>query len=483
MTDSYPLRLVIRTPDTWMAERQYVLDVVLSEWLGLEYDLAPGTGSQVVIQLAGHEGEVTLPDVLLSTPREGWLTEGSMPVSPLARVRIEAGQDANDLNRLMSDRSPAGTIPVVYGDPNPQQSIWQRSATGIALSVDVFGSVFFLLTRYEEVVRPVHDRHERFPASASLGATEGFLDRPLADQYVDILWEVMHSLWPGLARRATPFRLRLTHDVDEVWAATGQRARAVARAVTGDLVRRHDPDLAARRAGSLFDSWAGRVDRDPYDTFDFLMDTSERHGIHSTFYVMGGNTNPEFDGHYRLSDPRVMRILRRIHDRGHELGLHASYGAYRSADRMQAEFAALRAACSAAGFDQSRWGVRQHYLRFENPLTWRAQESAGLEHDSTLGFADQIGFRAGTCREYPLFDLLDRRELALRERPLLVMDATLFEYLALDPDSAAIRTRDIVGACRRPGGDAVLLFHNSAVAGARWRAFYENLVGGLVQSS
>lgn len=474
------MALVVRCPDTWVAERRYVLDVVLSEWLGLEYDLMPGTGAQVAIRLADHEGELTLPDVLFSTPRDRWLTEGSMPVSPLTRVHVDSRHNGEDAFGPASYARLPGGIPVLFGDANGSQAAWQERPAGLALSVDIFGSVFFLLTRYEEVVRRVRDRHDRFPASGSLGAVEGFLDRPLVDEYVDVLWMAMQAIWPGLVRRRSHFRLRLTHDVDEFWAAHGRQASTVIRAVAGDLLRRHDPDLAVRRSRSLFESRAGRVDRDPYDTFDFLMDTSERHGLQSTFYLMAGSTDTEFDGHYSLSDPPVARVLRRIHDRGHEVGLHGSYGTYCSEERTHAEFAALRDACSAAGFGQPTWGVRQHYLRFENPSTWRIQEAAGFEHDSTLGFADQVGFRAGTCREYQLFDLLGHRTLALRERPLLVMDGTLFDYLALDPVAAAIRTRSIVDACRRHRGDAVLLFHNSSIAGARWRTFYEELVAQLV---
>ncbi len=109
--------------------------------------------------------------------------------------------------------------------------------------------------------------------------------------------------------------------------------------------------------------------------------------------------------------------------------------------------------------------MRQHFLRLDIPLTWRNHEAAGLDHDSSLGYADQIGFRAGTCREYPLFDLLESRPLRLRERPLIVMDATLFGYLGLGLDEAASRTRTIVDACRRHRGDAVLLYHNDSLWG------------------
>jgi hypothetical protein len=479
--------LLIRVPDTYVAERRYVLDVVLSDWLGFDYDLAFEDRPQVTIQLAGDPrgSALTLPDVLFATPAVDWLTERSMPAVPLARLDPDQQPlpDGEGTLRPFTYGSETGAVPILFSTPDASRGAWSQLPSGLALTIDIFGGVFFLLARYEEVVRRARDTHDRFPARASLAVAEGFLDRPLADEYVDLLWNAMHSLWPATVRQASTFRLRMTHDVDQPWAALGQRARTIARALAGDLVRRRDPSLAAHRARSFFDARVGRVDRDPLNTFELLMDTSERHSLRSTFYFMAGNASGHIDGRYRMSDPPVARLLRRIHDRGHDVGLHASYESYRSTERMHAEFVGLKAACQAVGFDQPTWGVRQHFLRFQNPQTWRSQEAAGLDHDSTVGFADQVGFRTGTCREYPVFELLERRKLRLREHPLLVMDATLVYYMDLDLDEAAARTRAIVDICRRHNGDAVLLFHNSSLAGARQRAFYHELVATLASQS
>jgi hypothetical protein len=474
------MTLLVRAPDNLLAERRYILDVVLSEWLGFEYELALEARSDIAVRLLGdpQERELKLADVLFATPPEDWLSERSMPVSPLPRLAADvAGVPSPGKSGIPKSTTP---LPILFGKPDQDGQFLWRTPNEISLMVDIFGSVFYLLTRYEEVVVPGRDTHERFPASASLASAEGFLDRPVVEEYVDLLWQAMRSLWPGLSRLETSFRLRLTHDVDRPWAVFGRNLESVTHAVGGDLVHRRDPALAARRIRSLLDARSGRVDRDPFNTFGLLMDTSERYGLQSTFYFMTGATNPRFDGSYRISDPPVMRLLKQINERGHEVGLHASYDTFRSLDQTRAEFDSLRATCRTLGFDQSMWGVRQHYLRFEVPVTWRNQGAAGLAYDSTLGFADVNGFRAGTCREYPVFDLLGHTRLELRERPLIVMDAASDEYLAMDFTGAAAGVQALVAECRRHDGDAVLLYHNSSLPGSTQRAHYRELIESLV---
>jgi hypothetical protein len=460
--------------------------VVLRKWLGLDYELQHESAAVVSIRLAGdpQPRELTLPDVLFATPAADWLTPRSMPVLPLARYVMPPCGATTSIDRSGAGGTdgPTASLPVIFGAPiNPGQQQW--TAAGVSLDIDIFGSVFYMLTRYEEIAQPARDQHGRFPADASVAATAGFLDRAIVDDYVDLLWMAIHSLWPGLERPAADFRLRLTHDVDHAWATHGRSARGIAHSLVADVANRRDPNLAARRLRSAIDGRGGRVDLDPFNTFDFLMDVSERHGLTSTFYFMAGVSDPRFDCEYQLADPRVGDVLRRINERGHAAGLHASYETHLSPELMRSELDALRSACRHAGFDQGTWGVRQHFLRFENPTTWRSQESAGLDYDSSLGFADGAGFRAGTGREFPVFDLLSSRRLKLNERPLVVMDGTLFDYMGLGLDEAAERACAIVESCRRPGGEAVLLYHNHTVAGRRKAAHYRNLVERLARHS
>jgi hypothetical protein len=469
-------RIIVHAPTSRAAERRYIIDLVLRQWLGLAFAIEPTEQSVWWLSLEGDPSRrrIVLPDILLGVSEADWLTTKCLPRRPLAQVDLAFGATRR--------RGAAGLkLPVLFGTV-VDGLVWTETPQGIDLAVDVFGSSFFLLSRMEELIVLERDHHDRFPAERSLLVSEGFVLRPLVDEYVDVLADAITALWPRVTRKSSTFRLRLTHDVDRPWTMLpGMRPLVAMRSLAGDVVRRRDWSLALRRLLGVADARHGRFDRDPLATFDFLMATSEHQGLRSTFYFLAGPLPGEYDYRYDITDPFFRPIFRAIRDRGHEIGLHGSYLIYRSADRIRGELAALVQACGAAGVRQDAWGVRQHYLRFTAPETWRHHEAAGLAHDSTMGFAERIGFRSGTCREHQVFDLVERRELALMERPLVVMDATMFGYMGLTPEGAIDHAREAVATCRTHGGDAVILYHNDSVAGSRARAHYIDLVGELAR--
>ena len=147
-----------------------------------------------------------------------------------------------------------------------------------------------------------------------------------------------------------------------------------------------------------------------------------------------------FDADYSLDEPVIRSMLRRIHVRGHEIGFHPSYNTYKDKEQFCREAWNLRRVLEEEGIQQDCLGGRQHYLRWETPTTARCWEAAGLDYDSTLSFADHAGFRCGVCYEYSLYDLYKRKMLNVRERPLIVMEATLAnkKYMGLGYGQAFI---------------------------------------------
>jgi hypothetical protein len=433
--------LLVEAPAGYEPERRYILQVVLSDWLGLDWQLRSADRGDVRIALAEEpDGRcVVLPDVLFATRREDWLTPGSLP-----SVRRVEG------------------LPVLYGSPQAE--------------VDVFGSAFFMLTRYEELVIADRDRYGRFPAASSIASRAGFLDVPIVDAYVELLWGALQRAWPGLRRRPRAFEVTLTHDVDDPLATLDHGPPDVLRQLAGDLVRRRDPRLASRRVRSLL----GDRRLDPHNTFDFLMDVSERHGLRSAFYFLAHRGDRPSDSTYLFEHPWVRSLIGHIGRRGHEVGFHPSFSTYRDAARTHEELTRLLRVAEGEGVRQERWGGRQHFLRWANPDTWRNWDAAGLSYDSTLGYSEAVGFRAGTCHPYRAFDLVQRRPLDLYERPFQIMDVTLRSSMALSHDDAEGVVTDIASTCRRYGGTLGILWHNNGLLRTdREKRWYASLIAAV----
>ncbi len=65
-----------------------------------------------------------------------------------------------------------------------------------------------------------------------------------------------------------------------------------------------------------------------------------------------------------------------------------------------------------------------------------------------------------------MFNLVSRRALALRERPLIVMDASLLEYQRVSLEVAADEIIHLSGIVQRFEGDMTVLWHNTGCSRA-----------------
>ena len=458
--------LKIYCSKTYQPEREYICHVIFKEFLGLEYCIQYTDRNDWCIQ--GEDGAtLILPDILFQTPNVNWLTPDSLPKQPLNvwDTRI-AGIDF-----LLVDPK----LPIIYGDPKhllPQQKS-KKNKRRFSISLDILGSAFFMLTCYEEVVKSDRDEHDRFPAKASLAYQEGFLDRPIVNEYLEILWFYLKQIKENQKRKTKNFQIIPTHDVDAPFDYFFRSPLEMIRRLGGDIILRKNPILAAKNLARYVQiKKTGRDD--PFDSFDLIMDISEQAGLKSAFFFMAGGES-RYESPYPLDHPAIQDRINNILDRGHEIGFHPSYNAGLNQNLWMHELECLRRFVSQAEIV----GGREHYLRFEVPKTWRFWNDAGMGYDSTLSFADHAGFRCGTCYPYPVFDLEKRQELSVWERPLIVMECTVLDkrYMGItEPEKAWNYMHKLKERCRMFGGDFVVLWHNSRFVEEKERRFYKEIV-------
>jgi hypothetical protein len=296
-----------------------------------------------------------------------------------------------------------------------------------------------------------------------LAFKEGFLDRPIVNEKVKELKEKLFVLDNSLVFKEREFELVITHDIDSLyfWKSFPQLLKLVG----GDILKRKNIRLALERIKEYF-LVKTKKRKDPFDTFDWLMDKSEGAGMESRFYFMSGGVT-EYDNNYKIDEPKAVELIKKIKERGHTIGIHPSYNAYNDAKQFKKEKYLLEKLTG-----QKIIEGREHFLRFEVPATWQIWEDNGMEIDSTCGYADKEGFRCGTGDEFSVFNILTRKKLKLKERPLIVMDGSFTTYQA-DMNSIEIeqKIKSLIKNVQEYQGTLVLLWHNSSFYGQNQKIY------------
>ena len=462
---------LVKVPTSYEAEHNYIVTLIFSEFLGFDVEVQLSNRQNIKIYSTNSPDRVLIiADKLFAIPSLQWLQPDSLPKQPLPIWDIS--------HTRLAALTVTPEIPTIYGDDPNSPDFFQCSENKIYLGLDIFGSAFFMLTRYEEMVKPDRDQYDRFPGSASLAYQENFLDRPIVNEYVEILWACLKKLWPQLERKEQHFQTIVTHDVDIPYKYAFTDFSTLVRT---NVVKHFSLKQAILNGKTWNRVKRGNLSADPFNTFDWLMNLSENHNLTSAFYFITDRTDSKMDGNYTIQHHLIRQLLKQIHKRNHEIGLHPSFNSYLKRLQIQKEYRILRNVCSDENIQQEKWGGRHHFLRWNNPYTWQYWEDAGLNYDSTLAFADLPGFRCGTCYEFPVFNLATRQALNLIERPLIVMECTVLDQrymgLAKNLDSAFNLIKGFKDSCRHFNGNFTLLWHNSRFETLDNRDLYQQLLG------
>jgi len=156
--------------------------------------------------------------------------------------------------------------------------------------------------------------------------------------------------------------------------------------------------------------------------------------------------------------------MKALRDDGAVIGLHPSYEAGGNPELIAKEKAILEDVCSY-GIKHSR----HHYLRMREPEHISYLEDAGIKHDYSLGYADYVGFRCGTCQPFHPWDFHDKRKSKVLCHPLAIMEMTLFQsaYMGLARQQAVEKSLALNKAVRDQCGEFSVLWHNNAFEASR----------------
>jgi hypothetical protein len=347
------------------------------------------------------------------------------------------------------------------------QKVFFATGKGSALPFDVFAASFYLVSRYEEYLPHIRDEHDRFDAKNSLAFMNDFLQKPVVNIWVEWIRGLLKQKYPSLVFAEKKYEFVSTIDIDNAYA---YREKGFTRSVGGYLKSLSQMDMAEikERTRVLLG-----IEKDPYDTYDFQLEILKRYKLKSIYFFLLGDYGVN-DKNLPIESKKFQSLIKMLGDYA-QIGIHPSYGSNKSRAQLKKEVDRLSKVLHR-DITQSR----QHFLKLTLPETYRNLIDLDITDDYTMGFASQVGFRAGICTAFNFYDLDMELETKLKVHPFAVMEGTLKYNMKVPPQDAMNKIRPLIDEVKAVNGVFMSLWHNDTLNDKKiwtgWRSVYEEMV-------
>lgn len=427
--------LKISVPAEFIIELSYVINVLLKEQLNFyQFDIVTSNDEDVIFE--NNIGKIKFANVFFH---------------------------GNTTNLHTKENLPSQCIDFSYNNVG-YKSLYHRDSkiekegNCIYLGHDVFASTYFLLTQWESKLLS-GDHLGRYKLATSTIYKFGLYETPVVNQYVQLIQQLLQQL--NVETKTDGYKPHFSCDIDSI------TKYKTFRNLIGSIYHTRKPLNAIK----LYLSAKRNKKNDPYYCFDYLFSMLEKYNLEATFYFMAGLEDKRYDTKdYDLNEPLVQEIVKGIKTRQYQIGLHPTINTWQSYDTIKDQKEVLEKAV-----DSKVVNVRQHYLRYDVG-TWAIMEGNDFLYDSSMQFTEGIGFAAGICTPFTLFDLINRRPTKVKEIPLIAMKKK--DYVQHVSQSFE-KMFTIINEAKKYNGRFMILFHNSDLETENERMLFEKILESL----
>ncbi len=333
-------------------------------------------------------------------------------------------------------------LPLLF-DSNVEDEWFKVKDRKLIFYYDLPSMIFYFLSGWQEEHCSVVDKFGRFPYAESIQKEHDFVTLPLVNYYFIILQKGIERLIEEPIPLKQQYRLNITHDIDLVHS--GWKSSIKKQLLKGNLWK---------AVTIAYLKLAKNID--PYQNLNEIIQFESVHHLKSTYYFIPTNDTQKGinNADYSLKDPYIQQIIKIISDEpDFELGLHTPVANQLNKKKIIEYTQALGRNITANRF---------HYLALKQSDLAHF-EGTGIITDSSLGFAEHIGFRHGSAWPFHPFDFEKNASMTILEIPLVVMDVSLTnpQYMNLKNDEAVKFINEIKSATIKVNGIFTVLWHNN----------------------
>lgn len=316
-------------------------------------------------------------------------------------------------------------------------------------SSDLFSLTFFLLSRYEEYLPVPKDEHHRFCASQSWAWKKDCLEIPVLDVRIYDFIVLLRKHFPRMTVSKTDFNVQPTLDIDQLFLYKNKSFFRTWAASARDVLGGNFNQLLFR--------WQTLLNQKPdvWNCLSPLIQEMENPPI--LFWLLADYGKFDKNIHWKN---KAFQAEIKTSAAVCEQGIHPSYASNFSPEKIKIEKERLETI-----LNKNITKSRQHFIKVDLPQTYKNLIKYGITEDYSMGFADAVGFRAGTSYDFWWYDLEQEKTTTLRVFPFCAMDVSLRLYMKLQPKEAIDKLMFLKEQIRAVGGNFISIFHNESLSG------------------
>ncbi len=334
---------------------------------------------------------------------------------------------------------------------------------------DIFAATFYLISRYEEYLPHAKDEYGRYAHGNSLAFKEEFLNLPLVNIWVKDFAQKLKAKHSTFNIQHSTFAFLPTYDID---IAYSYKHKGLTRNIGGFFT---SPSLERIRV--LFNS-----KKDPFDAYDWLDELHQQNNFHPIYFFLVAEKNGPYDKNILPHKDAMWDLVER-HAKKYKVGLHPSWQSGDDVALIKKEKVQLEA--MRDHISSRVTASRQHYIRFNLPLTYQRLIDAGFTDDYSMGYGSINGFRASVASSFYWYDLEKEDQTDLRIHPFCFMDANSF----YEQKQSAAETLDEMNhyyeQCRSVDGMMITIWHNNFLGDTKmfhgWKDIYKQFIARVQQ--
>ncbi|MBA2612826.1 MAG: hypothetical protein H0U95_12695 [Bacteroidetes bacterium] len=331
---------------------------------------------------------------------------------------------------------------------------------------DIFSSVFYFISRYEEWQSFTPDAHGRFEANNSILFKQKLHLKPIVDIWILELKNELNNFFNGINFPTNKFKIISTIDVDNLYAYKEKGFLRTAGAICKDILKFDLANLKERK-----NVLSGKA-ADPFDIYTSVSDYCSNNKMPLIYFFLF-RSGTKYDRTIDPTSNAFVEVFKRIKERAAFIGLHPSYHSSETKTILQHE---IKDISNKLGKQVQL--SRQHYLKFNIKTTpaWLLQNN--ILADFTMGFASEVGFRAGTSFPFYYYDLANETQTDLLFVPFCAMDGAYFVYDKIHPDQMLSSLLNLAKEVKNVNGLFISVFHERTFSNHLYPGYdriYKNL--------